>query len=191
MTELALSIVFDNTNCFKNLDKQQTKMLLLTCKDAKLNENIEKMRVKYVATNLFQNLDTSVTSLMFAHYNSDLAKIEKTQSQIVTILNDVYARNDAVSDAFKMLTISEYKEQIYNSINDPTFEMVEMDILYTLDEIINENPELFDVYNHQHDPSHFIFEDRKVEYSFYEQVEKDGGYILDEWEMSAENDDEF
>jgi hypothetical protein len=191
MYELALSIVFDNKECFKTLDKQQTKMLIFTCKDATKNENIEQMRAKHAAKTLHETFEKCVTSLTFAINKNNLIKIEELQTKIDAILNEVYTKNDAISDAFKMLTIAEYKELIFQSIFDPAFERIESEILHNLDKIIDDNFEFFDVYNHYHDHQHFIFDDKQCEYSFYELVEKHGQHsILDKWTMSVDDDEE-
>lgn len=192
MYELALSIVFDNKECFKTLDKQQTKMLIFTCKEAIQNENIQQMCVKYAATTLHESFEKSVTSLTFAINKNDLVKIEELQNKINAILNEVYTRNDAISDAFKMLAIAEYKELVFHSIFDPTFERIESEILHNLDKIIDDNCAFFDVYNHHHNALHFMFDDKKCVYSFYELVEKHGQHsILDKWTMSVDDEEEY
>jgi hypothetical protein len=191
MNELVISIVFDNKECFKTLDKQQTKMLLFICKEATKNENIEQMRVKYAATTLHETFEKCVTSLTFAINKNDLIKIEELQNKIDDILKEVHTRNNAISDAFKMLAIAEYKELVFNSIFDPTFERIESDILHNLHKIIDDNSELFNAYNHHHDPLHFIFDNKQCVYSFYELVEKHGQHsILDKWTMSDGDDSE-
>lgn len=185
MTELALSIVFDNTNCFKNLNKEQTKMLIFTCKDAQLNSNVQQMRIKYSVMHLCEEVKDLVTSLVFARQNEDVQKIDNILVKINTIIYNIYVRDDELSDAFIRLMMAEYKEMIFDSIYDPSLLDIDLYILDEYDQIIIDNEELFDPYNHYHDPTHYMFADTEYVYSFYELCEKDGHSILARWHTVA------
>jgi hypothetical protein len=195
MTELALSIVFANTTCFQDLTKEQTKMLVFTCKDAQLNENVEKMRIKYQVNHFHNTLKDLLYSLARFDHNKDQIQIDECNTKINKMLyDDMYERDDEFADAFSRLMMAEYKERIFDDLYDPSADnCMDKIILECYDKIIITDSCFYDPYNHYHDPSHYMFtgDGTHYEYSFHELFEKHETYsIIDKWKMPDEEYDD-
>lgn len=191
MTELVLSIVFANTTCFENLTKEQTKMLMFTCKDAQLNENVEKMRIKYKATHIHDTLKDLLYLRVSAEFKGDQVKMNEIDTKINELLyDDIYEGDCELADAFSKLMMAEYKERIFDSFYDPSADnFIDKKMLEAYDKIIMDDECFYDPYNHYHNPTHYMFtgDGSQYEYSFHELFEKHKNYtILDQWKTPDE-----
>jgi hypothetical protein len=144
---------------------------------------VEQLRIKDTVNQLYKELDSAIISLTFGKMNEDDDTIKASQNKIDKTLRKVYNGDDETFDAFVRLVLAEYKEKIYDNIYDACYDNVEGKILMEYHQLITEDAHLYDVHNHQHDPTHYMFNDDKHFYSFYEMVESNGGSILEEWEM--------
>lgn len=154
---------------------------------------IEQSQIKEKANQFFDELNSAIISLAFAKNKNDSKKVDICQNKIESILDNVHNNCDTnTSDAFTRLLMAEYKEQVYESIFHPHFDRMDYDVLCEYDLLIESKPDLYTPYDHIHDPTHFMFDDGKHYYSFYEMMEKDGSKILDKWnEEDREHDDDF
>ena len=177
MTEQALTIVLSDDGLFNNLTKDQTLMMLLTFKDAKYNKGIQEMKIKHKTYSIYNKLHSAIISLAFANNKNDLTKILDSHARINSLLNQVYESDANAQDAFIRLMMAEYKELVYNSIYDPYFDRIEAALHGIYEKIVTEKEEYFDVQNHCHDPTHYMFADMKL-YDFYDMIECKGLNIL-------------
>ena len=186
-----MSIVFDNTETFKNLSADDTAKIMMTTKLYETNQNIIMARDIYTAESMFNDLDEAITSYVMAvnkaitSYVIDEENEEKQrlcEQKITEILENVRNSSDEVYDCFTMLFMAEYKERIYWSLYDCKKSDIEDDILAEYDNIINNyDYDLFCILQeHYHDPEHYVFQNKNnTFYSFYEQIEVKGYSILD------------
>lgn len=137
----------------------------------------------------YEELDSAIISLTFAKNKNDTQKIETSLSKIEDILSKVHNHCEPeMADGFTQLLMAEYKERVYESIFHMHFDKIDYDILCEYDDLITSRPHLYDPYNHIHDPSHFIFVDKRF-YSFYEMFEVNDLKILDKWNENSDYDD--
>jgi hypothetical protein len=176
MTELALSVLINNDNVFKDLTKEQTITILLTFKDAKHNKSIQQMQVKYMVYSIYNKLHSAVISLVFANKKQDLDKIIASQADINTCFHKIQENDMEVQESFSRLLVAEFKELVYNSKYDPCFEKIEDDIMTVYENIVP----VEDALNHKHDPTHYMFSEKPYWYSFYEMLECNGGSVFDD-----------
>ena len=153
----------------------------------------ELMEIRVTAEKLYNDLDNTITSLVFAKNKGNAEKISACQNKIEEIFQTVYDSSVEVIECFFKLTIAEYKEKIYWSIFDCEFEKIDADILDEYDNIFESDDDLYDMlYNHTHDPTHYMFDLKNPFYMFHEMVEKNGEFILDlrDDDESFDDDDE-
>ncbi len=180
MNELALTVTLNNDNAFGNLTKEQTIMIFQTFKDAKYNKCLMNMRNKYITYGIYNNMHSAIISLAFGNNKNDMPKILDSHNKINGCLSKIYDSNEEIQDAFIRLFLAEYKELVYGSLHVPHFERIETDILAIYENIIAQNKEYYDVYNHWHDPTHYMFVDKKYMYDFYDAFESKGMSVFDE-----------
>lgn len=128
---------------------------------------------------LYNRIDKNTISLVFAQNKGDIDKIsecnEIEKSLIMTALKC------DVAEYFKMFFIAEYKEKIYESMFDPFFRKMELDILCEIERIVQSMYTYKDIYNYIFDHENFLFKGRF--YSFYEFVECKGANIMDQYNI--------
>jgi hypothetical protein len=84
-----------------------------------------------------------------------------------------------IATLFTMLLIAEFKELVYESIFFPHFDQYDNDRMCGLERVIKTYYGDDVLENHIHDPEHFLFNDGRHHYMFYERYEAHGTKILD------------
>jgi hypothetical protein len=188
-SDLVLSIVFDCKETFKDLSQDDTVNVIMATKLSETNENITLMKNKYSAEHLYDKLNKSVTSLVCAKDRQDKDKEESSKEKIANVFDVLKNSSNEIYDYFCMLLMTEYKEMIYNSICDPTFEKIEADILREYDNIIDNDEDLYYIaLEHYHDPNHVVFQNKPSWYSFYHMAEVNGLNIIEMYETGNHDD---
>jgi hypothetical protein len=134
---------------------------------------------------LFNQLENNCIKLVFAK-NKDNEEVIKTCTQTENELVKTVLTCDEANYC-KIFFLSEYKEQVYNSIHDPYFERIEQDVFNEIERIIESMYTYEDIYQHHHDQQHFLFKDKF--YSFFEFVESKDINIMDSYNNTEEYDD--
>jgi hypothetical protein len=188
-SDLVLSIVFDCKETFNEISKEHTANVIMATKMSETNVNITLMKNKYSAEHLYDKFHSAVISLVFAKDKDDKDKQESSKEKIVNVFDVLNNSSDEVYDYFCMLLMAEYKEMIFNSICDPTFENVEADILEEYDSIIDNDENLYYIaQEHYHDPNHVVFQNKPSCYSFYYMAEAKGLNIIEMYETGNHDD---
>lgn len=139
--------------------------------ETKLAEDIRSM---------FNKFDRNLISIVFAKAGTDKDKLNAHWKIHNEILASVNQTDEEFQECFFDLVVSEYKEYLYKNLFDPCFEIIERDIMLEYGEFIDSKEELQEIlFNHRHDPTHFLFNDGKAPYDFYEIVESRGYSILE------------
>jgi hypothetical protein len=146
---------------------------------------MEQCDVKNKCQNLFNKIENNCIKLVFAKNRDNKETITKCAEIEKELIQEALTCNEAVY--VKMFFLSEYKEQIYNSMHDPYFERIENDVFNELNRIINSMYTYEDIYQYQHEQNHFLFKNKF--YSFFEFVESKGVNIIDSWNNTEEYDD--
>ncbi len=137
---------------------------------------------KATADKLYKELDSNITSVVFAKKNGDFEKQLMCENKVFEILDTVHNSSDDVNDCFYRLLVAEYKEKIYWCIYDSEVEQIEYDILHEYDMLFDSDDSMYNILmEHYHDPTHYMFSESNPFYSFYEMVESKGISILDEY----------
>jgi hypothetical protein len=141
----------------------------------------EQEELKNTTQKYFDEFDKNTISLFFAKNKNDTA-LKKQYKENEELLMEKIIKTENIRDIFEKLLIAEYKEKVYESINFPYFEYAEMLHMEEYKRIILEYYGENTLWEHEHDPTHFMFDDGKHFYMFYEMVEVNGDYILDQHE---------
>jgi|LakMenE18May11ns_1017448.scaffolds.fasta_scaffold9959677_38 hypothetical protein len=188
-SELVLSIVFDCKETFNHLSRHDTANVILATKMSETNENITLMKNKYTAEHLYDKFHSAATSLVFAKNKNDKDKEESSKEKIDNVFDMLENSSNAVYNYFCMLMMAEYKEMIFNSICDPTFDNIEADILGEFNNIIDNDRDLYHIARkHYHDPYHVIFQNKPSYYSFYYMAEANGLNMIEMYETGNYDD---
>lgn len=180
-SELIFSLICENDETFQNISKEDTAKLLVTSKIVHSNINVTAMAAKYKAQDLFSKLNRNIISLAFARLKKNEESVIECFSKEQRLIDILFNSDVKVVQNFLMKYISEYKQQMYDSIyNTYYFEDIEQAIFEEHQRIVEAYGLYEDVYYHQHDPTHCMFEKNEY-FEFYDNVEKYGNYILDEW----------
>jgi hypothetical protein len=143
----------------------------------------EQYKRKHDVQKLFKEFDSNIVSLVFAIMNDDTNKIVACEQKKEEFFNRIYELDEETQDCFFRLLIANYKEYIYGNLCDPAFSGIEFRILSEYDKLISADDYIFNIaYNHEHDPTHYLFNDGQNYFQFYEFVERKGYYIMDMWE---------
>lgn len=162
-------------------ERRQSKQVnKLTKRQAMLSE-AEQEDLKNATQAYFDEFDNNTISLFFAKNKNDTALIKQYKENEEHLMDKII-KTENISDIFEKLLIAEYKEKVYESINFPHFEYAEMLHMEEYKRIILEYYGENTLWEHEHDPTHFMFNDGKHFYMFYEMVEVNGDYILDQLE---------
>jgi hypothetical protein len=133
----------------------------------------------------FDKIENNCIKLVFA-INKDNKEVIAECAQIEKdLIQSALTCNEA--GYVKMFLLSEYKEQVYNSMYDPCFERIENDVFHELKRIIESMYTYEDIYHHQHEQNHFLFKNKF--YSFFEFIESKGVNVMDPWNDTEEYDD--
>jgi hypothetical protein len=191
MSELVMSIVFDNEEAFKNTSKQQIGIICNTTKLAVSNNTIMQLRQKYMALDMYNSVSNKLDEALFTLHNGGgpktVAKYTALCNEAHDMMADIYDfcyYNADVKECLEMVIMAEYKEATYNivySYRDNSYR--EMYHLY--EQVFNN---YIDIYNHIHNPYHYVFNGKK--YNFYEEVEKHGDSVLEIYDSFFNSDSE-
>lgn len=162
------------------MDKRGDKANKRTKKQAMLSTG-EQEELKNTTQEYFDEFDKNTISLFFAKNKNDTGLIKQYKEKEEQMMDKII-KNENIRDIFEKLLIAEYKEKVYESINFPHFEYAEMLHMEEYKRIILEYYGENTLWEHEHEPAHFMFNDGKHFYMFYEMVEVNGGYILDQLE---------
>ena len=143
------------------------------------NATLKMMTKVQHALHLYKELHSNIITNVFAKKNKDTQKMQESDNKIQSILESVYQVDEETKDIFMRQLISEYKENVYESVYDPCYEAVEMDILCKYDSIMDTDKLYTELCNHEHDPTHFMYEEGGGYYDFYDRIEKNGGSVLE------------
>jgi hypothetical protein len=139
------------------------------------NEELKEKTQKY-----FDAFDSNTVSIFCAKNNKKDDRVTELKQKEESLMQEIM--NSEVGDIFCNLLIAEYKELLYASINYPHFEHAEMLHMQEYERIILEYYGENTLWEHEHDPTHFMYDDGKHFYMFYQMVEINGHYILDQWD---------
>jgi hypothetical protein len=131
------------------------------------NNNIIKNKIN----EFFDILNNNTIKLLFAKNRENLYQYE------IEIMRNI--KNSDIECLFRNLLIAEFKEKVYECIYFPHVKKIEVDHTFELKRIIINYYGEDILFEHIHDPTHFIFENQF--YMFYEMIEAKGRNILDEW----------
>jgi hypothetical protein len=200
MSELVMSIVFENEEAFKDISKKQIGIICKTTKLATESITIMQMRNKYMAFDMYNSVSNKLNEALYTLYNGGcpetVAKYEALCSEAHDIMADIYdfcSYNPDVKDCLQMLIMAEYKEATYNivySYRDNKYRHFHT----MLSQVFIENLHTSvcdDVYNHFHEPHHYVFDGKK--YMFYDKVEINGNSILEIYDdifFNSDSEDE-
>lgn len=184
-TELALSIVLQNTYAFKELEKSHCKNILgVFHKDTiELSENIKKFIIKYKCEDLYEKIHSNIIKFVFAakkNETKNLLEIQKRRKELL-----IQAKSSDIKDDFKMLIISNMKEEMFECMYDSCYSMIDSDILQHIITIVNKLYDPDDIINHHHDIHHILFKNKS--YSFYDLCESKNISIIKKY-YSMEDD---
>ena len=185
-SELVFSLIFDNEDALKTISKQQIGILCCTTKLAMSNNNIMQLRNKYMALDMYDSVLNKINEALFTLYNGGsaitVAKYKDLCNEAHNLMTDIYdfcCYNADVKDCLEMYIMAEYKETTYNimySYRDNRYrhfhDMLSQVFIHNMHTSVCD-----DVYNHIHDPNHYVFDGKK--YKFYEEVEKQGNSVLE------------
>ena len=133
--------------------------------------------VKREAQALFDRFDSNTISLFIARRDEKTTLMQELEEKEKAIMDEVF--NSSISDIFMNMLIAEYKEQVYESIFFPYFEHDEYLHMQENERIIIQYYGEDTLYEHQHDRTHFMFDDGKHFYMFHEMIECKGESIFD------------
>jgi len=175
-SDLVFDLVMSSDKAFEgNLSKEQVANLMLLHKDALGNPNVWRMYCKHYAYHLYNQLHQAIKDWVKSQHieDADMQVHEDKKNEILRIIHE--EADDVLWDCFERLVLSEYKEYVYNCNGKYYlyFGADYHDEMYKYAEFIH----MFDVENHIHDPTHFMFVDTD-EYEFYENDEKHGHKVL-------------
>jgi hypothetical protein len=184
--ELILEIVLQNATTFQNTAKEEIGNILLINREcaelSKLNNNIQQRQNKYYVEYMHKMLRENIEHFVNTKSTSEIQTHEYHQ-KLHKILGEIYASSEEIQDCFINTIIAEYKELIYCNLCDPTFEYASYQILIEYENILYSDDILCDMlWNHEHDPTHYMFYTDSKVYMFFELLERKGYYILDMWE---------
>jgi hypothetical protein len=162
-------------------ERRQSEQAMQQTSETAMCSVQEQEDLKNATQAYFDEFDKNTISLFFAKNKNDTALI-KQYKETEEHLMDKIIKTDNIRDIFEKLLIAEYKERVYESINFPHFEYTEMLHMEEYKRIIIEYYGENTLWEHEHDPTHFMFNDGKHFYMFYEMVEVYGDYILDQLE---------
>lgn len=192
LSQLVMSIVFENEEAFKNISKKQLGIICCTTKLASTNKNIIQSWNKYIAYDMYDSIVDKLWEAervsMKSGYNHEYISISSSICSIMADIAEFCSYNSDVKDCLQRLVAAEHKEASYNIIysyrdNDyRRFYSNQRDLF--IDTIYDSI--WFDIHNHIHDPSHYMFADKS--YSFYDKIEKCGNSILEIWREEFEDD---
>jgi hypothetical protein len=143
------------------------------------NKLVEEQSAMKAKTQEFFDEFTSNTIVLFIakrdQKNERVQEFKKKEEELIDKIN-----NSNVWEIFMNLLIAEYKEMVYESIYFPHFYHDEYLHMEEMERIICEYYGEDTLYDHYHDPTHFMFDDGIHHYMFYEMVEKYDRCILEE-----------
>ena len=178
--DLVFSIVCDIAPVTFN-KKEELATLMLVCKDCMKSKIVQNSMHIHKARYFLDELHNNTIALVVAIKNGDITDTMKIKEQ--EIMGQATATSD-IQDCFNMGLMAQYKEMIYECINDPYFRNIDHDIMKEYERIVGSKDA---VYNHIHDPEHHMFDDGNAHnYSFYYYCEMYGYSVLD-----LKNEDPF
>ena len=148
------------------------------------NQELKEMTQRY-----FDQFDSNTISIFCAKHNKQYERVVELKTKEEALMNEIF--NSEVSDIFCDLLIAEYKEMYYESIYFPHFEHGEMLHMEEYERIILEYYGENTLWEHEHDPTHFMYDDGNHHYMFYDMIEKRGFYILDEQDRELADEERF
>lgn len=126
----------------------------------------------------FDRFQHIVIILFIAKRDKKDERVQEYKKKEEELMQEI--NNSDVQEIFMNLLIAEYKEMYYESIFFPHFKHDEYLHMEELERVILEYYGENVFYEHEHDPTHFMYDDGKHHYMFYERVEHDGRSIFDE-----------
>jgi hypothetical protein len=163
---------------------QQATMLECVVSNTERDKELKEKTQKY-----FDEFDSNTISIFCARHNKEEIRVRELKEKEEKLMTEIM--NSEVSDIFCKLLIAEYKEMLYESIYYPYFEYAEMLHMEEYERIIMEYYGENTLWEHEHDPSHFMYDDDKHSYMFFEMIESKGFYILDENDRKLAFDEDF
>ncbi len=139
----------------------------------------EQSALKAKTQELYDEVDHNTIILFIAKRDQNDERVEEFKKKEEELMEKIKNNSD-VCEIFMNLLIAEYKEMVYESIYFPYFYHDEYLHMEEMERIICEYYGEDTLYDHYHDPTHFMFDDGMHHYMFYEMVEKYDRCILDE-----------
>ncbi len=160
--ELVLTIVFNNEEALKMIDKKDIFNIQMSSKNIEIDLELKE---KYICEYLYQKLHNAVVKVAFA-INNKKPEIELLEKQKQEIIKEIKECNIPVLTEY---ILSEYKLDAYESVWDSCFSIYDLWCLKELDKTIKEMYEYDVIYNHRKNIKHKIFE--KCYYDFMSMEE--------------------
>lgn len=171
--ELVVSLVFVNDETFQNLTKNELANLMLTSKQSYTNKNIiRQIDIMYIKINvyeIFKIFDENIKNMGISKDRRDMEKYSLYMNNIYQISTTVQKECMEFQDCFIDLVIAEYKEYVYENFYSRNFDGIKCIYMKTYKDFLISNNLLYD---HVHDPTHFMYKDNNKTYNFYEKIEK-------------------
>ena len=153
-----------------------------------MQKTAESQVIKDKVNNVYKMFFSTIISIAFAQAQGDLAKKEAKEKEQTEILSQI--QTDEENDCFDRLLMAEFKEEMYECDNAAKFTHQDALVLWKFQDFVRDNYDPDFVYYHEHDPTHYMFDDDCHYYSFYEMKECYGENTLEEWVETAYNYDE-
>lgn len=181
--DLVVSLVFDNDETFKNLTKMDLMKTVLTSKQYKSNKNIMRQidinYIKYNVYKLFEIFDENIKNMGLSKDRRNIENYTIYMNNIDIISNIIQKECIEFQHCFIDLVIAEYKEYVYENFYGKNFDGIQCIYMKTYKEFLISNDLLYD---HVHDPNHYMYQDTNRLYMFYEKIEK-----FDDYKIKEEN----
>lgn len=134
-------------------------------------------QLKFMTQEYFDQIESNMVTMICAEKRKQLNIIVDCQKKEDEMMQEI--NKSKIACVFKNLLIAEYKEMVYESIYYPHFDDFDADRLCELERMVLNYYGQEELDNHVHDPSHYMFDDDRHFYMFYEMVESKGRKILD------------
>ena len=148
------------------------------------NQELKNMTQRY-----FDQFDSNTISLFCAKHNKQEERVAELKTKEEALMNEII--NSEVSEIFCNLLIAEYKEKYYEYIYFPYFEHMEVLHMEEYERIILEYYGENTLWEHEHDPTHFMYDDENHHYMFYDMIEVMGYYILDDQDREMAEEERY
>lgn len=171
-SELVMDIVFSLDTTFTDLTKDECQNIFHIFPSYRYlhsNKNIQNAFNKYFTLYIYNELYNYLMNNYYELYNSNM-KMKMNSEKIQEIIDKI--PNTEIKDCFDRLVIAEYKEQFYLKKDKYTsygLKLIEsfIDYYYPISDDYSNDI----IYNHKHDPSHYMFvNDSEYEFYYYEKA---------------------